>query len=377
MADNIDLCLWIRCAADDGNDQALYDNTLGQYDTDFPRDLERTTPPSRKETKDFYGADGRSLDKGVPGGSTTVTKEEMPYKKHDSTGWTGGLRGTSDATQTYSDSSTSSAPEGESWGLGASYGAAEIMINFYGKRAAAASSWVSPTTQFSDFIEAAPQLLGTHKQAGISRVAAEEAVKAEYPALFAKFSWMPSILSRFADSVFGTAPKPKCEVESIGQAIDECVANSLRSGASRQQAEKIALAEFEAWAEQDPAVPVHIQACLDMRYAAGRTSSSATQMDLFLADNPETPVEYQVFRSWCVSHSVDGTAYVTLERTALQMHLVEIPDMLEKVADKANYISDPNSPTPKLKTVETQPGQALPAEVKDDDGSTLKKVPNQ
>ena len=412
----------------------------------------------RHDTRDFYNLDGTSTGKKKPGGSTTVTKEEMMERgESESTGYTNGMQPSSEPTGGTWDAPGSSAPEGESWGLQPSYSAADFAINFYAKVAARSDNWsLSGDAQFNKFIDTAAESLQGYKRCGMSRDNALDSVKKTYAHVFSGKPWLGSILDRFADQVYGTAKKAKCESATVGSGIADYVEQLHASGTPRAKAAAKLEEEYSSWLENSPDTRIYAQACLDRKYGiriaadarlspgkklklvayptsegiilsfeketpeaitlrlawvtpeypeqsayacdisevvvtgdasaaeaaqandpAAKTaalsvlkSADTFYINLLMAQSAALPMGYSDFRTWCNNQGLPADLTHRIERAALELNFVSIPDGLEVTAEKELYVSDDKT---QVQTLEVSDPSKKPEKLVQD-GKELKRA---
>lgn len=430
----------------------LYTDYTQQDQTDYNHG------DSRHESRDFYNLDGTSTGKKKPGGSTTVTKEEMMERgETDSTGYTSGMQPSSEPTGGTWDAPGSSAPEGESWGLQPSYSAATFAVNFFAKVSANSDTWsLSGDTQFNKFIDTAAGSLQGYKSCGMPRANAVDSILTTYSHLFSTRPWMTPILDRIADQVYGTSKKVKCESSTVGTGIAAYVDQLHASGTPRAQAAAKVEEEYSSWLDNSPSTRIYAQACLDRKYGIRIAADSklvpgkklklisypssegvivnfenespecitvklawvseapvaqdsitcdisevvvtgdASPSEASRANSPEVktssvgivksadtfyinllvsqaaglPMSYTSFKSWCAGYELPSSLANRIERAALELNFVAIPDGLEVVAEKELYVSDDKT---QVQTLEVSDPSKKPEKLVQD-GKELKRA---
>lgn len=91
----------------------------------------------------------------------------------------------------------------------------------------------------------------------------------------------------------------------------------------------------------------------------------------FTSEFSELPITYSAFRGWCSGHQLSLPHTYELERVAVAMNYVKMPDTVVIFSEKKVYIADDNSAA---EVVDVDPAKA-PTEIKNKDGKNLKLKP--
>lgn len=431
------------------SDQDLYHDPA-QTDNHFGGD--------RAGDYDDYGLEGSSKGKQKPGGSTTMTteqvmnREDMPkidFKDPD--------QPSSEPERNTWDGENSKAPEGEMRGLQPSYTAVDVYMSFTAPR----SVWnFTRESLFDKFIGNVGTILRTCRQHGVSRENARQAVIKVYTNLFQKHEWVEPMLERFLDRAYGTAPRVKSSLTTLTDSIAEFITAAHKKGQTKEQIEQQAATEFSSWIENYPETQLIIDSKMDELYGvkllaaegidkfkkiligepprsgvitevtsedpykavvsvfwldsgtiendvvipeASATIQEPTADELKQAtevaeptapkisrlvitknavnhfmthltrDFSKFPLPYAEFRKWCSANRVDAPTLYSLERTAVELNYVIMPESLVVFADdKDLYVSEDKS---KVQTLARNPDPTkIPEEITLNDGSKLKKI---
>ena len=269
------------------------------------------------------------------------------------------------------------APEGEVLGLQPSYSAAELYIAITPRQ----EQWgFKQESLFDTFIGNVGQILADCKAHGASRAAAREAAIKVHSTLFAKHEWMSPILDRFLDRTYGTAAKPKSALSTLEGCISDFVVTAHKNGWDKQRTLAASCSEFSSWIENYPDTQAIIDNKVDAAYGVSpeviskfMTTSEAGQAAIQLrAAFTKFPIPYAEFRRWCSAQKVPVPTLYALERIAMELSYITMPETLVIFSEKDVYVSED-----KTKTVTQErpadPNQQ-PNEMKLADGTTVTRT---
>jgi hypothetical protein len=270
------------------------------------------------------------------------------------------------------------APEGEVLGLTPSYSAAEIYIAITPRQ----SAWgFGRESLFDQFIGNVGEILETCKAHKASRAAAREAVIKVHASLFAKHEWMSPILDRFLDRAYGTTAKVKSALSTLEGCISDFVVVAHKNGWDKTRALNASVMEFSSWIENYPDTQTLIEQKIDAAYGVSpeviskfMPQSEAGQAAIKLrAAYNKFPLPYAEFRRWCSAQQVSVPTLYALERIALELNYIAMPETLVVFADEQElYVSDDKTKTQALpKNVDPT---KTPEEIKLPDGTPLKRM---
>ena len=330
-----------------------------------------------------YDIDGKSKTKKKPGDSTTILKKDMPMVKLDDdekTGYTGGLRPTTEPSGNYSDQPGSKAPEGEMMGLRPSYTSvkslSEIAINIIGKsKLSKNSNWIlNSKSSFDNFVDNAVCDLGKYKKGGLSKSSAKKAVKKAYSYFFDVNSSADKLLNCFADKVYGTVKDMDFKSEVMYDDIYKFTSSIKESKLDKSCAKSKALDHYSAWVDNYPNVNLIIQACLDSVYEMSADSALQVADDVrcynkLKSEASVLPISYSDFRFWCSKNKLKKETFLILERKSIESSLVLPPVTTPIRADKQVYISDDSTET---QAIEVEDPTKKPAKIVSPSGKEMK-----
>ena len=367
----------------DNSDGELYANS-DPDETDYRPGSPRTHAPAGVGTPD--GEDTHK-SKGNPGLGMTVLKEDMMSRgKDDSTGWTASMQPSSEPYGGTWDGLGSTAPEGDNPAYGKAYATVHRVAS------ATRPSWtVAEDGLFDRFVGTVVPTLAGYKASGMSRDNADFSIRQINAGLFSKAEWMPALLNRFLDKVYGTEKRATCESRTMAASIAKYAADLRAAGVSKDEAESKMYVEFSSWVDNSPSTSLYVRACMDRNYGvrldnmskedmvktvsglSARNAAGTYYVNLLLAQNPALPVDYVEFRTWCAVQQLPADTFHIVESAALELNLISLPEGLTILAeDKEVYVSQDKS------KVSVQPknpdASQSPEKIVDPAGTELKKV---
>lgn len=98
-------------------------------------------------------------------------------------------------------------------------------------------------------------------------------------------------------------------------------------------------------------------------------SAGTYYLNLFLEQNPLRPMAYTAFRNWCINASLTGDRFLELERVAVSMGVVHMPEGISIAAADVIYAPS-DGDLSKAKKFNVPDEAAAPPGIKSDDNST-------
>lgn len=418
---------WFRKA--DDLDYSVFFSSDGE--TDASHRAEECNTPDVSSTDGESNVSGKQ-PRSMPGGATTVTKKDMPFKEHPSTDMNDPMQPSSEPTRDFW------FIEGPMVGVQESFAALEIRI--HGPEVHAPGAWsFNKAASFGEFIDNVVPTLQKYRRCGMQRESAAASLNRLYSALFTTAPWITQLASRFLDQVYGTTKPAKCEASAVADSIAALVDESYLRGLPKAAAMEQVTEEFSAWLDNSPGTNLYLKACMDRRYGiklgqdaniaadqkiqllnnpdtvgviletdetptsftaqvawltsnstmpdvstvdianigvlgkaspaelqAARNAAEGTShtgqlliyksagtyyMNLLIDHNPVLPLTYSAFREWCTTEGIGGELFLELERTALAMNFIQIPDGIPLEANNPiMYVSETDD-TAKVYTV--------------------------
>jgi len=242
------------------------------------------------------------------------------------------------------------APEGEVLGLQPSYSAASVYLAITPRR----EQWgFKQESLFDTFIGNVGLILTECQAHGASRAAAREAVIKVHSNLFAKNEWMSPILDRFLDRAYGTSAKPKSALSTLEGCISDFVTTAHKNGWDKKRTLTASVNEFSSWIENYPDTQAIIDNKVDAAYGVAPEVISkfipASEADMHVlclrAAYKKFPIPYIEFRRWCSVKQIPVPTLYALERIAVELNYVAMPETLVVFSEKDVYVSDDKTKT--------------------------------
>ena len=253
------------------------------------------------------------------------------------------------------------APEGEVLGLQPSYSAAELYVAITPRQ----SAWgFERESLFDQFIGNVGEILASCKAHGASRAAAREATIKVHSSLFAKHEWMSPILERFLDRAYGTAAKVQSSLSTLEGCVSDFIVTAHKNGWPKLKTLHASVNEFSSWIENYPETQTLIENKIDAAYGVSPEviapfieKQAANEFAVKLTKSfTKFPLPYAEFRRWCAAQQVTVPTLYTLERIAVELNYVTMPETLVVFSEKEMFVSDPNTgAAPKVVVQEKNP----------------------
>ena len=238
--------------------------------------------------------------------------------------------------------------EGEVLGLQPSYSAAELYVAITPRQ----SAWgFERESLFDQFIGNVGEILASCKQHGASRAAAREAAIKVHSTLFAKQEWMSPILERFLDRAYGTTAKVQSSLATLEGCISDYVVTAHKNGTPKEKTLQASMNEFSSWIENYPETQTLIENRIDATYGVspeviapflGKNAANDYAAQL-AKEFKQFPLPYAEFRRWCSARQVTVPTLYALERIAVELNYVTMPETLVIFSEKEMFVSDPNT----------------------------------
>jgi hypothetical protein len=348
---------------DQGNDAGMYAETV---DTDLTH-RDKVVPTW--DDKDPNGVSKGHQDQR-DAGETMLTQEVMDRKEMPKIDFRDPKQPSSNAAgDLYDGANRPGAPkEGEVLGLQPSYSAAELYVAITPRNAA----WgFERESLFDQFIGNVGEILASCKAHGASRAAAREAAIKVHSSLFAKHEWMSPILERFLDRAYGTSAKVQSSLSTLEGCVSDFVVTAHKNGWAKTKTLQASVNEFSSWIENYPETQTLIENKIDAAYGVSPeviapfiAKQAANEFAVRLTKSfTKFPLPYAEFRRWCSAQQVTVPTLYALERIAVELNYVTMPETLVVFSETKTYMT-PAQPgvAPKVVTKEEDPSN--PAKVK-------------
>jgi len=330
----------------DGNsDSSIYPDNGNNVDRSVGERVEKTF-----EDRTVNAPGGAGIDDERKHNDTTLTNEVM--ERQPRVDFRDPKQPSSNASgEFYDNTNKVDAPkEGEILGLQPSYSAADLYVAITPRQTA----WgFAKESLFDQFIGNVGEILAACKASGASRAAAREAAIKVHSSLFAKHEWMSPILDRFLDRAYGTTAKVQSSLSTLEGCISDFVVTAHKNGWPKPKTLQASVTEFSSWIENYPETQTLIENRIDATYGVSPEviapfieKQAANEYAVQLSKSfKKFPLPYAEFRKWCSVQQVTVPTLYALERIAVELNYVTMPETLVVFSEKDVYMSDDKQKT--------------------------------